>query len=158
MLTLSVYHGRMIKNARKVTKLQLEVRQQDEFILNGLVSAEPDYKLCLLLNKLFRISLKNSASLIVPGEHESASVFSRFSSVQNSRGITYTLISNKDGGKGHLLRTFRNVDYIFIVHDPENILKPEELTASLRELESVTAVFSINPLKIKDKNLVYLIH
>jgi hypothetical protein len=43
---------------QKVTRVKLNLEQNNEFILLGLVSAEPDYKLSLSLNKKFRISLK----------------------------------------------------------------------------------------------------
>lgn len=146
----------MMKILKKVTKLRLDVRQPDEYILKGLVSAEPDYKLSLLLNKKFKISLKNTAP-ISPSGSEVHSVFSRFSSSQNNSDITYTLVSNRNG-KDHLLKKFRNVDFILVVHDPENTISQEELSIQLRDIESVTAVFSMDPLKIKDKNLGYLIH
>ena len=48
-----------MKINQKVTKVKLKVEQNNDYVLLGLVSAEPDYKLSFSLNKKFRISLKN---------------------------------------------------------------------------------------------------
>lgn len=148
----------MMKITKKVTRLRLEIRQPDEYIIKGLVSAEPDYKISLLINRKFKISLKNTDPLTVNSENEEPSIFSRFSTVPGNTGISYSLISNRTGAKQHLLKKFRNVDYLFVVHDPENMLRQEELSAGLRNMETITAVFSIDPHEIKDKNIGYLIH
>ncbi|MBI5009494.1 MAG: hypothetical protein HZB98_07585 [Bacteroidia bacterium] len=53
----------MIKNVQKVKRIQLNVENNDKLFLYGIVSAEPDYKLSLALNKKMGISLKNISPL-----------------------------------------------------------------------------------------------
>lgn len=144
-----------MKNVKKITRLRLEKSQPDEFIFLGLVSSEPDYKLSLFLNKKLRISLKNILPLILPGNNGELP-FSRFSLTDNDTGLCLTLIANRSG-KESLLSKLKNVDYIFVVHDPESEIDVETLTSNIRETESVTAVFNIDPDSIKDKNFQYLI-
>ncbi|HLP73474.1 MAG TPA: IPExxxVDY family protein [Bacteroidales bacterium] len=148
----------MMKITKKITRLRLDARQPDEYIVKGLVSAEPDYKISLLINRKFKISLKHADPLAVTTENGEPLLFSRYSSAQPDSEITYTLISNRNDSKNHLLRKFKNVDYIFVVHDPDSMLRQDELSTGLRDLETVTAIFSIDPHSIKDKNIGYLIH
>ncbi len=144
-----------MKSKQRITKVQLKISQKDEFILLGLVSAEPDYKLSLSINKRFHISLKNLTPLKISDEKGSELTFSRFSDSDKSADIVYNLISNRSG-KNFLLKKLKNIDYIFQLQDTENENNIEKITASLREIESVTAVFNIDINTFKDKNLQYL--
>ena len=141
-------------NIQRVKRVQLKLSQINDFLLLGLVSSEPDYKLSITLNNKFRISLKNIAPVEISDENKSILSFSRFSSIDNS-GIVYNLISNRSG-KHFLLRKLKNIDYIFQIHDSENKKNIELVTDSLREIESVNAVFGIDTNTLKDKNLHYI--
>lgn len=144
-----------MKSKQKITRVQLKVNQIDEFILVGIVSVEPDYKLSLSLNKKFRISLKNISPVKVTDGNGTEMAFSRFSDNSGSPDIIYNLISNRSG-KNFLLKKLKNVDYIFQVQDSENENNINQITTSLREIESVNAIFKIDINTFKDKNLQYL--
>ena len=58
-----------MKNTQKITRVKLKIEQINDFILLGLVSSEPDYKLSLSLNKKFRISLKNISPVKLHGDN-----------------------------------------------------------------------------------------
>jgi len=146
-----------MRSTQKITRVQLKTDQKDESFLLGIVTAEPDYKLSLSLNKILKISLKNVAPVKIPDEKGSCLEFSRFSDVTNSPEITFNLISNRSGNN-YLLRKLKNIDYIFQVLDPYNINDTNRFTMSLRDIDSVTAVFNIDLNIIRDKNLQYLIH
>jgi len=143
-----------MQNIQRVKRVQLKLNQINNFLLLGLVTSEPDYKLSLTLNNKFRISLKNISPVEISDDNESVLTFSRFSDTDSS-GIMYNLISNRSG-KYFLLRKLKNIDYIFQVHDSENINNINLITDSLREIESVNAVFGIDTNTLKDKNLHYL--
>ena len=51
-----------MKSVQKITRIQLKISKKNEFLLFGLVSSEPDYKLSQHINKKFRITLKNTCS------------------------------------------------------------------------------------------------
>jgi len=145
-----------MKSIQKITRVQLKINHKEEFILLGIVSSEPDYKLSLTLNKKFRISLKNISPVMITNDTGSELAFSRFSDTSESPDILFNLISNRSG-KNFLLKKLKNVDYIFQVQDTENENNVTQITASLREIESVNAVFNIDLNTFKDKNLRYLI-
>ena len=143
-----------MQNIQRVKRVQLKLNQINDFLLLGLVTSEPDYKLSLTLNNKFRISLKNISPIEISDDNKSVLTFSRFSDTDSS-GIMYNLISNRSG-KYFLLKKLKNIDYIFQVHDSENINNINLITESLREIESVNAVFGIDTNTLKDKNLHYL--
>ncbi len=86
-----------MKITRKVTRVKLQIDQKDDYVLLGLVSSEPDYKLSLTLNKKFGISLKNTISRKVAGDNGSELLFSRFSDNRESPDKVFNLISNRSG-------------------------------------------------------------
>jgi hypothetical protein len=145
-----------MKSLQKVTRVQLKVNQDEESILMGIVSAEPDYKLSLALNKEFRISLKNITPLNLVDESGYELLFSRFSDSSGSPDRVFSLISNRSG-KNFLIKKLKNIDYIFQVHDPESGINNAEIASRLREIDSLTAVFIIDIVTLKDKNSQYLI-
>lgn len=144
-----------MKSNQKITRVQLKINHDDELIILGLVSSEPDYKMSLSINKKFRISLKNISpvKLISKGGEEIS--YSRFSDASRAPDIVFSLVSNRSG-KNFLIKNLRNIDFIFIVHKNEDDNKIEEITVSLREIEAVNAVFNIDLNIFKDKNLHYL--
>lgn len=144
-----------MKSNQKVTRVQLSINHDDGLIMLGLVSSEPDYKTSLTINKRFKISLKNASPVKVNNTGQEELAFSRFSDLSKSPDISYSLISNRSG-KNFLIKNLKNIDYIFIVHNNENENNIEEITAWLREIEAVNAVFNIDLNIFKDKNLHYL--
>jgi hypothetical protein len=145
-----------MKGTKKITKLQLETDSAEEYVLLGIVSSEPDYKLSLNLNKKFRITLKNASPITIPVDVGNELFFSRFSSSQKTSSLIFNLISNRSG-KDFLLKKLKNIDYILQIFDPDHETDSESLYADLRETDSVTAVFKVEQNSLKDKNLQYLI-
>ena len=144
-----------MKSSQKVTRLKLNIEQDNDYILLGLVSAEPDYKLSLSLNKKIGVCLKNIASLVLPGDNNSELTFSRFSNCDDPSDLTFSLISNRTG-KYFLLNKLKNVDYLLLIQNSERNADLTKLTLSLREINTITAVFKIDLNTIKEKNLHYL--
>jgi len=140
----------------KVTRVHLKVNQNYESTLLGIVSAEPDYKLSLAINRKLKLTLRNSSQIVITGETPEKS-FSRFSDTKSNPGLVFELISNRSG-KSTLLRKLKNIDYIFKIHNPDNEIDIGNISALLRSIDHVTAVFSLDPMRIKDKNLKYLTH
>ena len=141
---------------QKVTRVKLNLEQNNEFILLWLVSAEPDYKLSLLLNKKFRISLKNIPSIRLAGDDKSEITFSRFSNNEDRTDLIFVLVSNRYG-KNYLLNKLKNIDYLLQIQISEKEANLNLITSYLREIDSITLVFNINMNTLKDKNLHYLI-
>ncbi|MCX6326461.1 MAG: IPExxxVDY family protein [Bacteroidia bacterium] len=144
-----------MKCLQKITRVKLNIKQNNNLILFGLVSAEPDYKLSLTLNKEFGISLRNISAVKLIDDNGYDLSFSRFSDSSGSPDVIFNLISNRSG-KHFLLKKLKNVDYIFQVQDSDNENNINRLTASLKKISAVTAVFNIDINTLKDKNLQHL--
>ncbi len=141
-----------MKSAQKVTRVKLNIEQNSDYILLGIVTAEPDYKLSLSLNRKFGISLKNILPLKFAEEDLA---FSRFSNSSEHENVNFNLISNRSG-KIFLLNKLKNIDYLLQITDPENEVDLNKITSLLREVETINAVFNIDINTLKDKNLHYL--
>jgi hypothetical protein len=144
-----------MKSTQKVARVKLNIEQDTDSILIGLVSAEPDYKLSLSLNKKFRISLKNISPVKLIGDTGSELAFSRFSNNDDPGDLVFNLTSNRSG-KNFLLNKLKNVDYLLQIQNSEKKVNINDITSGLREIETVTAVFNIDINTIKDKYLHYL--
>jgi hypothetical protein len=142
-------------NAQKVTRVKLNIEQNNDYILIGLVSAEPDYKLSLSLNKKFRISIKSINPLKLTNDKKSELIFSRFSNNHDPGDFIFNLISNRSG-KYFLLNKLKNIDYLLQILISEREADADNIISSLREINTITAVFNIDISTIKDKNLHYL--
>jgi hypothetical protein len=144
-----------MKSTQKVTRLKLNIEQNNDYILLGIVSTEPDYKLSLSLNKKFRISLKNISPLKLPGDNKSELAFSRFSNNEDLSDLKFNLISNRSG-KYFLLNKLKNIDYLLQIQTSENDVNFNFINLNLREIDTITAIFNIDINTIKDKNLHHL--
>ena len=145
-----------MKNRPKITRVQLNVNSNEDYTLIGIVSAEPDYKLSLALNRKLSISLKNSKPIELRGENGDDLHFSRFCDQTGTSGYMVNLISNKSG-RSLLLKKLNKIDYIFQIHSYGKEFNSDEITLSLRSIDTITAVFILEPGEIRDKNLQYLI-
>lgn len=145
-----------MKSTQKVKRVKLNLEQNNEYALIGLVSAEPDYKLCLSINKKFRISLKNDDPFTINDQNHPELSFSRFSDHHDPAVNIFSLISNRNG-KYFLLNKLKNIDYLLQIRISENETNLPFITSFLREIDSVTGVFNIDYSALKDKNLHYLI-
>jgi len=145
-----------MKTNPKIKRIILNDLSDTGFVLLGIVSAEPDYKISLSLNKKLGISLRITDPVVIDDEQGSKSIYSRFSYSCDSSGIVYDLTSNRSG-KSVLLKKMKNIDYFFLIHNADNERDTGELLSMVRDAEYVTAAFKLEIESIKDKNLKYLI-
>jgi len=144
-----------MRDKPKVKRIQLKTNHSQKSVMLGIVSPEPDYKLSLILNGKLRVSLKNIPPVIINDPSGTELTFSRFSDSTASPDLVYELISNRSG-KYFLLKKLKNIDYIFHVYNPDNEVDINQLTALLKDVECVSAVFNIDPGTIKDRNLQHI--
>ena len=143
-----------MKNSQKITKIHLTVNDEDIPAVIGIVSADPDYRLSLKLNKKLSISLKNTDPVEFQDEKGDKLVFSRFSDSSQPADSNFQLVSTRSG-KNFLLKKLRNIDFLLLLSNSAK--DPEKIMSRLREIDSVTGVFNIEKKTLKDKNLKYLI-
>jgi hypothetical protein len=145
-----------MKNRTKITRVQLDIGSNEDYSLIGIVSAEPDYRLSLTLNKKIKLSLKNSKPIEIKEEKGEDLHFSRFSDHTGKHGFMVNLIANKSGNS-LLIKKLAKIDYLLQFHSYGKSFVLEEMIKPLRAIETVTAVFVLETAEIKDKNLQYLI-
>lgn len=146
-----------MKNRQKVTRVQLNLGGEDNSILIGIVSSDPDYRLSLTINKKLGISLKNSDPLEIGENEGKRAVFSRFADISGAPDIVFSLVSNRSG-KMFFLKRFRNIDYLFYIHDSGKSVDSGTIISELREMEEITAVFDIDLKSVREKNVDYLLY
>jgi len=145
-----------MKGPRKITRIHLSVNEQDEPSVLGIVTPDPDYKISLKLNKKLKISLKNSSPLEIEDNEGGKIDFSKFTDDTAAPDSVIHLVSNRSG-KNYFLKNLKNIDYILVLHDPGRNYKSEQMATGLREIETITAVFTIDHKILKNKNLINLI-
>jgi len=143
-----------MKNSQKITKIHLTVNDEDIPAVIGIVSADPDYRLSLKLNKKLSISLKNIDPVEFQDEKGDKLTFSRFSDSLQAADSNFQLVSTRSG-KNFLLKKLRNIDFLLLLSNSAK--DPEMIMSRLREIDSVTGVFNIEKKTLKDKNLKFLI-
>lgn len=136
-----------MKQAKKITRIPLVVDYTGNIIIMGLVSHDADYRLSLAVNRKLGISLRNIAPVEAAGIKPAHDTYSRFRDQSDSRSLTYTLVSNR-AGRSHLVRKLLNIDYLPLLQVPDDGPDCDDLAASLREIEGVTAVFNISSASI----------
>jgi len=140
-----------MKASPKIKRVRLKINQENKFALFGIVSAEPDYKLSLAVNKKLKIKLRNVMPVITENKSAERISFSRFSD-NSSLHMTFDLFSNRSG-KNYLVKKLVNIDYILKICNAENEDDINRFNFLLKEIECITAVFKLDPGSIKDKNL-----
>jgi len=148
--------GESMGTTSKIKRVHLRINEDRQSYFLGVVSAEPDYKLSLILNRHLNISLKNISPVIINDESGKGLNFSRFSDNSASPHLIYDLISNRSE-KNFLFKKLKNIDYIFQIHDPQNEIVISNIISILRDDEFITAVFNLDSDLIKDKNLNHLL-
>lgn len=145
-----------MKSPQKITRIRLDVNDQDKPALFGVVTHDPDYRLSLKLNGRLDLSLKADQPVRVPESGGKELNFSKFTDSREAPDLVFSLISNRSGNS-FLLKSLKNIDYIFMILDLGKSFNAEHTASSIREIDTVTAVFNLEFKSLKDKNLKYIL-
>ena len=140
----------------KIKRVHLKINDDPESCFLGIVSAEPDYKLSLAINKKLNVTLKSDIPVIIETESDKKLTFSRFSDTTDSPHLIYDLVSNRSD-KDFLLKKLKNIDYILQIFDPQNEIDIDHIISILRDTEYISAVFNLDTDMMKNKNLDHLL-
>ena len=144
-----------MKSQQKVTRVQLNFGLDEDYFLIGIVTTDPDYKLSLSINKKLNLSLQHNDQVETAGKNGRKISFSRFSDLKMAPERTFSLISNKNN-KEYFLKKFHKIDYIMQIYSSDSEYNIEETANRLREIDTITAVFILEPVNISERNLQYL--
>lgn len=140
-----------MNTGKKITRHTIPGEETPAFFFLGVVSAEPDYRLSVMINRHLGTDLRKCPDVITLGSDTHHNAFSRFASVTPG----FSLVSNRSEGN-LLLRKLKNIDFFFLItgqHDRQHV---ETVAISLREMPEVTAVFVFESREISDRNLSLL--
>ena len=136
---------------RKITRHTIESAVPQPFFFLGVVSAEPDYRLSVMINRHLGTDLRKCPEDITLDTAAGTRNFSRFSPENRA----FALISNRSGGTV-LLKKLKNIDYLLVPSQQNNIKTAEQLAASLRLIPEITAVFMLDSRETADRNIALL--
>jgi hypothetical protein len=136
---------------KKITRHTIENADPLPFNFIGVVSAEPDYRLSVMINRHLGINLRKCQEEIVITTTGGSHSFSRFTPEDNS----FTLISNRSAGS-FLLRRLKNIDFFIVPARREVRKEAEIIAASLRHIPEITAVFLFNSSETGDRGVTSL--
>jgi hypothetical protein len=107
--------------------------------------------LCLLINKLFKISLSLSDDLIVPFKPEPAG-FRRYEFENDEEGEKFILLLNRNSSGKYLMPEFKKIDYIFLIISEMSGIGYDKRIQLLKDNSAITAIFKIDPASVKSFN------
>ena len=144
-----------MKAPSKKTRLKLkpDINDEDQFL--GLVSAEADYKVSLLINQSLGLNLKSN-SPVVKTVNKNDIFFSRFTSDSKYSEIVYELISN-DAGKEKLLSRIPSIDFILRIKGVSNKETIEDIIRKIRNIGEITGVFTLDKNSRMENNFYKII-
>lgn len=127
-------------------KHKLSVAIGEDYGLLGIVSDEPDYKLCWMINQRINTSFTRDEDLVL---------FSRtlnqeqeiplFQSYDDHKMLTLRLIRNRLTA-GYFLADLKHIDYVLHI---QGEITPEDLNDMIREINSTPSVRMCVPVDLK---------
>ena len=130
---------------------KLKYKPNYNFRLVGISCSEEDYKLSWEISQLMKTGFVKSDDLqIIDPRFSEYLTFSVFENSDKSNLPEIKLVSNK-GKEGFLIEELKNIDFFVMVYDEEDTKFYDEFVLKLKESEIITAVFSLQPEKLKSK-------
>jgi hypothetical protein len=130
---------------------KLKYKPQFNFKLIGISSSEEDYKISWRLSKILKSEFVKSESLqIIDPRFTEYLVFSVFENEDKYKLPDIKLVANK-GIEGFLIEELKNIDFFIIVNNDEETDFDEIIIANFKKEDGITAVFSLDPDKLKSK-------
>ena len=141
----------MSKKIHKLTE-----KNDLDFILIGITSAENDYRLSWTLNNAWGLQLSRKENLeIFHKRLDDKQEFSQFQYYDDNSLILYRILSNRSP-KGYLMEEMTNVDYILQVAGDLDSGMKEQLVRKLKSLDNITLAFIIDPAGVKSARKLVL--
>jgi len=137
-------------------KHKLEVAMEEDFCLLGLVTDEPDYRLCWLLNRHLEMGFEKMDDLVLHHRklHEEQE-FSHFAYSDEEAMVTYRLIKNRTEN-GYFLEELKNIDYLIHIQGEIITDKIEPFLQITAKLEPIRICIPVNLQHLKNKERLML--
>lgn len=130
--------------------VKLSIKPSFDFLLIGLVSSEPIYRLSYLINNTLQLQLKeNKAIKIYHQKHNVYQAFELFSFIDDESETLYDLIQNK-GSQGFLVEEQKQTDFWLKIENATN--SATEIVSALKNIKNISLAFELKPGSLKSKN------
>ena len=137
-------------------KHKLDLAIDEDFCLLGVVSDEPDYKLCWMINHSLDMNFERQEDLqLFHPRLNMEQVFSLFSYHDENALITFRIIRNRTEN-GCYLDELKNIDYLIHIHGDINTIRISNFMLSVGALESVRMCVPTDLSRIKNKERLLL--
>lgn len=128
--------------------LKLNIKPDFEFILIGIATSEPIYRISWLINELINIQLKETQSIkVYNNQRQIVQEFSKFSFFSEDE-IYFHFLQNKSE-QGLLIEEQKQVDYWVKTNDLS--IMPDEIISKFNTLKNVNLAFEVKPGSLKSK-------
>ena len=139
-----------------VKKHKLDLAIEEDFCLLGIVSDEPDYKLCWLINQQFDMNFEKQEELkLFHRKLDEEQLFSYFSYHDSDTLITYRLIKNR-AEQGYFLDELQHIDYLIHIQGEINTTRISNFMLNVGALDPVRMCVPSDLSRIKNKERLLL--
>ena len=139
-----------------VKKHKLDLAMEEDFCLLGVVSDEPDYKLCWRINQSLEMNFEKQEELkLFHRKLEEKQVFSYFYYHDEDALITYRLIKNRSE-KGYFLDELKHIDYLIHIQGEISTSRISNFMSSVSSLEPVRMCVPSDLSRIRNKERLLL--
>jgi hypothetical protein len=139
-----------------IKKHKLEVAIEEDFCLLGLVTDEPDYKLCWLINRVMDMDFKKLEDLVLFHKKlDEDQVFSLFGFHDKESLLTYRIINNR-ADRGFFLDELINLDYLVHIQGEVITDNIKNFLVKVGKIETVRMCVPVDLKRIRHKERLLL--
>jgi len=139
-----------------VKKHKLDLAMEEDFCLLGVVSDEPDYRLCWMINQSLDMDFEKQEDLLLYHRKlNEEQVFSLFSFHDNDSLITYRIIKNRSEN-AYFLEELKNIDYLIHIQGEISTSRISGFMLSVGALDAVRMCVPSDLSRIKNKERLLL--
>ncbi len=139
-----------------VKRHKLDLAIEEDFCLLSVVTDEPDYKLCWMINHTLDMNFEKQEELqLFHRKLDEEQVFSLFSYHDNDAMISYRIIRNR-AENGYFLDELKNIDYLIHIQGEINTTRISNFMLSVGALEPVRMCVPSDLSRIKNKERLLL--
>jgi hypothetical protein len=141
--------------AKKETLKLSGLENKERVILYTIASSESDIRLCMMINKAFRVSMSLSDDLLVSISSEYVR-FKRYQFEDDTEGEKFILLINRHPSGKFLLPEFKKIDYILIISTSVNEHQFDDAIRTLKENNGISAIFKIEHKSVRSFKRIIL--
>ena len=139
-----------------VKKHKLELAIDEDICLLGVVSDEPDYKLCWRINQRLDMNFEKQEELeLYHSKLDVDQEFSLFHYYDEDSLVTYRLVKNR-AEKGYFLDEFKHIDYLIHIQGEIDTSRISSFISAVNALDSVRMCVPADLSRIKNKERLLL--